>query len=459
MAISFGNLAQGWRSPHFWIDRFGAITAGPIAKAAVNTTAFRVYSLVVSLCTTIIMARELGVDGFGVYMIGVSAAFAASILARAGLPSQITRTVADACGSGRAAGLPRFALFTAAIASGLSVVVSAAGAVSVSVFMRNAPAEMSSAAVLGCLIAPLMTLVIIAQSHMRGMMRPIAAYGPQLALAPSLLLISVLGLAAAGQLTPRMALFAFATSWAAAATLAWTGVALALRRDVESHATDIAPLMKIGPWLQGAAILIIGGLFEIFLGVVDLLVIGAVTDPATVGVYALAARFAAPVAMPTAAIASGLGPMIAALNASDDISAIQIRLRKSVIASTLTSYVVAAIACLGSMLVAQFMELDWRSMIIPMAILTAALLARATLGNPYEVLVMLGRRRPAAFVTATTYGVGLIALFFAAGAFGVFGAATAVAATIAIRDLLLAIALARLTGLRSDIFAVAKTAA
>lgn len=426
------------------------LASGPIARSAAIVLTLRCLNIVLGFITTIILARSLGAEEFGVFALGASVALLVSLPARLGLQPFLVKFLPGLELQPGRAGFVCACKLAAKL--GLAASLVAAFSVAILLWLSGQPGPLRNAGILGALTSPLIAMVSICQSYLRARFRPFQAFAPEFLFMQVAFASVAAALLLTNMLTARSALLAFGGSWLVALIVGMRWVLLDFNK-IERATTTFQPPWK--SWILAIAAMTIAGLFTLAVGRIEPIALAAFGSATDIGNYAIALRFALLVTFPAFAISSGLGPALARLDAVGDRNAVGDRLQRSAQAG-LAGVIAATIVVIGlTFWIVPLFGADYSSARPAMLILLAGFVVQSLAGRASDALTMLGHLREAVLAGVISTGVYIGLSFLLVRDFGLVGAAAATAIAVTIHSALLATLAWRKIRIRCDVFASA----
>ncbi len=418
-------------------------------------TAFliRILGAALAFGLQVLLARLLSLTDYGLYVTYWTWLFVAGQVAALGFNDSCLRFLPRYVARGR------FADAQAFIGTGYLVVIAgsvAIAGVGLAVAWSTPFLATSAGAPLVLLSLCLIGIPFLAcELYLQGIARSfgwfVLSAAPAYVLRPMLLAVAVGALTLADfDLDARVALGA-AIAVTAAITL---GQALALRRRIRRRINVLAPRRnrkKARVWLAATLPLtIVYGIEEIYL-VSDILLLGLLADSAEVGIYFAAGRLMtlAGYVYYAFALISTREFSLARANRNHHELQRQV-LRGTRCAFWLTVPAVLAMLAFGNPLLAMFGP-NYVSGYGVLVVLGLGLIARASVGQAGDLLIVLGHQRDGLLVAGLSLAINALLTVALIPLFGILGAAIGTAGSQAVRAALLAVILKRRTQL--DVFA------
>lgn len=291
-----------------------------------------------SFALGVLLARGLGVQGFGYYSIALSVITIAGLPSEFGLPYLATREVAAAAALGdygRLFGVLRWAnRFCLIIGTFLGLAIAVGGAIA----YERGIAQVGEALLFGAAIVPLIALAKLRGGALQGLQHVALGQAPAGIVRPATLSV-LLGLAllANVSLTAPIAMALGSVSAAATLLVAWIWLKRRLPKRVAAE--DVRGGRQ---WLASTIPL---GLMEgmrVLQGDVSILLLGLVASPGLVGLLRIASATANVAATATAIAILASMPTMAALHAQKDHE----RLQKTVTAVAHLQFAGTLVVCI-----------------------------------------------------------------------------------------------------------------
>jgi O-antigen/teichoic acid export membrane protein len=392
------------------------------AKAVMGTGAAKIANALLVLATSVLLARMLGADGYGVYSFAYALVAVLAIPAHAGIPTLVTREVARyhlRNDWGRLRGLIRrsnqlVVLFAA-------VVVPATAAV-LYVASRFGERPFATTIAWALLLIPLIALGKVRAAALAGYRRVVQAQLPELLVTPALLLAFVAITAGAGPLSPEVAM---ALHGLAAVFAFGVGIAM-LARATPAEVRAAPPRYETRAWLASVLpISFIAGM-QILNTQTSLLTLGAFTSPADVAHYRVATQIAGVVSLILMVTNAVIAPQVSRSYHAGDTAELQTITTWSARVTALAAVPLAiVIALFGRELLRLAFGAPFEVAYVPLLVLTGAQLVNALIGSVALLLNMTGHERDTARALLVSALLTVALNLVLTPAFGTTGAATA----------------------------------
>jgi len=419
-----------------------------LVRGASATMVVQVASIGLSWGSAVILARLLGVAGYGTYAFLISLVTILRLPATFGAAGLLLREVSAARAKenwGRMKGVSawtlRFSLIT-------SVPVMAAMAIAVFLFPQYIPDKLEPALIWAAGLVVLLPLAALRGGVLRGLGKVVWSHFPEQIVRPVLLLLFALAPFLWGSVLSKpeeaMAINVLATGvcWLIGTAMLWT--------IWPKQAREATPEYDGARWRKSLLSLGLGNAMYLLDGEVAVLALGLVSTQADVGVFKAASQFAVLAGLGYAVVVANVSPRIAADWARDDVAAVQKTVTDgSRLAMVYCTPIALGLAVLGGWGVPFVMGPGFEGAWAPLAILAAGHVINAAFGSSTAVLTMTHHEKSnaVAFAIGLVINVGLTLLL--TPPFGAVGAAVAVVCSITLRNLILWIYVRRQLGIET----------
>ena len=430
---------------------------GGAGRGAVFTFGLRIASTGLTFATSIVLARLLGLSGYGVYALVLEWLNLLAIPTALGMDRFMVREVAVYRAQGAWGKVHGFLRWGNAAVFVTSLVVAALGAVVVLSFGQDHDGLRLSF-LLALASLPLMSLTSLRQAAMRGFDHIVGGQWPELLLRPLLLiLLSVL----AWLIVPD-----FSAPWAVGASLvatlsAFLVGAYLLTRVLAREAERAAPRYELGRWFRSALpFMVISGMFVINART-GAVMLGALESPAAVGLYVVASRGADLIAMVLLAVNTAFAPTLARLFAQGQRRQLEHTVARSTRLITLVSLPLALGFILFGDLFLRLFGPEFAAARTTLVILSLGQLVNAATGTVGMLLNMTGHERDTALAVGVSAVLNVVLNLLLIPRFGLSGAAIATALGTLVWNVLLSLFVYRRLGFYSllGLFTLRKRAA
>lgn len=407
-----------------------------LSRPVVGGFALNIASAMLAYVMHIVLARFLGAPAYGVFALSITWATLLIILAKLGLDSGIVRFAAqydEHRDIGALKGLVTFSTQTTLAVSGLIFVVG--------YFVVNALVDGDTryAYLMGLAIVPAWGILHILQATLRGLQQVPQHEVAERVVRPALVVLvigTIWGLSAEDNLANAgIAVFVYLCTTVAAVFVA----AAFLFRAWPKSTPGIETRQERKLWLATALPLAVVASLNLALANIDVIMIGAIEDPETAGVYSAAARVSVLTIFGLTAINAIAAPRIARLFLANDTPALAKLLRQVASGGTLSAVLIGGVVIILAENILGLFGDSFQAGERALVILIGAHIFNAACGGSGILLSMTGHERSAAWilVCAVLVNLGLNAVLIPH--WGIDGAAWATAFSIVLWNTLMVI--------------------
>lgn len=421
-----------------------------LAQAAAGSAALALSSKLLMLLTSVLLARWMGVEGYGVYATAMALVLLLTVPTGLGLPVLLVRLFAS-YRVHQQWGLMRGLLIRGNQAVlGASLVMALIAAAAIWGLEDRLGLVHTAVYILALALIPLTALSAMRSTALRGLHHVILGQLPENLVMPALFLALVAGwwlaLGGSAALSPELAILARIVATAAAFGV---GAALLLRR-IPATVRRAAPEYQPRAWARAALPLLFIAGINIINMQTDILMLAALRGSASAGVYQAAVRGAELVAFALVIVNMTIQPSLARLHAAGDKARLQRLATWGARSAAAAALPLAAVMILWSgPIMAAVFGADFARGAIALAILSAAQLVNAFTGPANSLLDMTGHQNDTlkAMVAGVVTNVALNALLIPR--WDIAGAAIATATSLIVWNLLLVILVRRRLGVNA----------
>lgn len=426
----------------------GRSLRGRLMQSILGSTGLKAVQLVLGTAVTILLARALGPEEYGVYAFALSLVTLLAIPAQMGLPTLVVREVAKYQAQERWNLLRGLLLRANQAVLVLSLLIGFAAAVVAWALARQATETQFATFAWALLLLPLLALGDLRGAALRGLRRVVQGQVPERLLRPGLLiLLSGLVVLSRGELTAPSAMALHAL----AAAVAFLVGAVLLLRALPSETRKAAPSYASATWLRSVLPLSFLAGMQVINSQLDLVMLGFLGSKEEVGTYRVVVQGATLVGFTLAAANVVLAPHIAQLHAAGDRIRLQYMVTRGAQFVLLTALPVAgAFIVFGGPILALVFGGAYRAGDAALAILCLGQLVNAGAGSVALILNMTGYERDTAVGVATAALANFIFNLILIPRFGMEGAAAATALSLAAWNVLLCRQVYRRLGVQSS---------
>jgi len=432
-----------------------AFLAAVIAQAGrfVTTSSLlslaRVAGALAGFITQVVLARTLLASSLGVFYSVTSLAAVVGLVAAHGYPAIAPRFMSRYREQGKEGLIAAF-VARARKDAAVYVTIATAAVLAVAAFWPSLSFEARLATTAAALSIPANAALRLNGSLAAAIRRFALAYLPDTCVRPFVLLGGVLLMIAAGVTLT-------AANVTALLTVVFVGLALVqyvlLRKDIPhgiASGEAVAPPRLVKLWRREATPLILVALLTYFFADVDILIVTPLLPSAETAIVGLCLKLALLVGFAVQVAHQVVVPDLADAHARKEHGAIRhVVLKALAFPLTVTLTALAVVALWGETILSLFGP-EFTGAKIPLLILLACQLLRAVFGPNVPLLTVIGAQRQNAALAVSALVVLALSNLVLAPAYGVLGAAIAVAIATLFWLGACSVVLARLSGLRTD---------
>jgi O-antigen/teichoic acid export membrane protein len=420
-----------------------------LVRSAGGTLAARIVFQGFTLFISLLLARLLGADGYGAYAYAIALVSLLSIFSMLGFDRLLVRQIAIYKMKAAWSLLRGILRWTGLIAMLMAVVFTSLILLAVSSAGERFDPQITTALRIAAFMLPFVTMARLRQAAMQGLGHLAVGQLPEMILQP-ILFIGLVGAAYFLWSAPDVALAMGLQLFACA--VAYCCGAVQLRWKIPAEVGAARPLYLQKIWMRSALpILFIGGV-GIINARVDTLMLGAMMDAASVGIYVVAARGAELILILLMAVNAALSPIIAELHESgqkEKLQALVVRGSRMVLLGALPLALMFIVQ--GPWLLSFFGE-EFVSGYSCLAILSSSMLLHVAIGSVGPLLIMTGFEKQAALAVASGAFLNIGLNRWLIPLWGIEGAASASAMTLLFSTIILAILVYRRLGIAAHPF-------
>ena len=421
----------------------------------------RLFYLASGFITTLLLTRWLGATGLGVYNFVVSWVVLIAIFVKFGLEDYLVRETAAARGRQDPDTARRLWSFSRRFILIVSLIVSACVYSFLPWFQFKNP-EVRPAFLIGMALVPPLCLIGIYRGHFRANKEIIKSQIPEYLIRPVLLVISIgLLLWVAAPESPFIALLINVVATFVALAFC---IYSAIPNNSKSNNNEQASSDKLpGPrgalpsyrkasvgWLIGAFPFVVIAGITIINQRTDRLMLGAMKDMQSVGLYSVAVQMAMLVNFTLIGLNQAIAPLVAERQDSNRSLELQKVLIQATNIATLSSlFIVASLVALGPFVLAVF-GTDFSASYLPMIVLAAGQLLNVASGPAGTLLSMSRQERFVGIGMSVSVVCNILLNYLLIPKYGATGAATATALSVGIWNLLMVVFAKRILGINTN---------
>jgi O-antigen/teichoic acid export membrane protein len=423
-----------------------------LISGGLGTIANKVANTLLSLVLTILLARILRPEGYGIYAYVFALVSLLATPAQLGLPMLVVRETARAHATGEWGLMRGLWRWSTSVAGAFSIALTILAATVAWTFLDRFSSVQITTFAFGLLFIPLSALGILRGAALQGLHKVVQGQLPERVLRPALFaLLLIVGLYLFPK-KPLNAAHAMALH-ALAASVAFIAGAWLLWRASPGPVAKAKPIYNSRLWISSTMPLTLIAGMQFLNQYTDILTLGIFMPAGEVGIYQVAVQGAALVCFGQQAVTMVVTPYFAHLQALGDSQ----RLQRVVTVSARIALVLAlpvTLICVlfGKYILQAFYGLAYIPGYTAISILALGQLVNALTGSVVSLLTMTGHERDAARGITVSAITNVALNFILIPLFGMNGAAMATAISMILWNVLLRRAVRQRLGLESMAF-------
>ncbi len=394
-----------------------------LVQGSVGSFSLRITATGLGFITSILLARLLGAEGYGIYSYALSWALLLSVFAVMGFDKLSVRYLAVYHAKQQWGLMHGLIKRTGQAVLALSVVLATASAVIAWGLMTREATVMRNALIFAFLVLPVYSLIRLKQSVLQGMHEVVKGQAPEMIFQPILFLVLLLGTC----FLPKRSISAEHAVLLFVVTAVGTLVVLTymVNRSLPREATAAAPAFETDRWLKTALPLLFIDSMYIINSRTDIIMLGAMKGAAPTGIYNVANRGAEFITFVLISVNMVLAPTIAALHAQGEKDRLQNIITLSARAVLLFSLPIALALIIFGKYFLMIFGLEFIPGNRALSILSIAQFFNCAMGSVGVLLVMTGHQKQAAIGVAISAVLNIILNALLIPVWGIEGAAIA----------------------------------
>jgi len=433
---------------------------GWLLRSGAGLGGMRIFNLGAGLATTVLLARVLGAEEYGLYAFALGWVFILGMPMQMGLPTLVMRQVAiyrSDDDSARLKGIVRWAFLLiglSALLIGLVCgVVAGFFALSDQWPAGASPLLLGAAFVLLCLLG----LIAVYRSIVGGFENVVAGSLPDTFVRPALFLVGIAALSPFLALDPGLVMALHALAALVAVGLGWSMASRRMREIAQAQPSQAA-VFETRAWLASLwPMTLIAGAAMIN-SRLDIAMLGTLTGPASVAVYDIGAKVGGLLMITQALLNASIAPRIARLYAGGNLREVQSLMVQACRLSFIPSAILLAGIWLGGPYVFPILfGPEFEESHLVAVIVAIGFLFSTGVGAVGTLLNMSGHERITAAMISISAASNAVLNAILIPIYGAYGAAVSTTLTVLIVQSLLWWKAMRLTGIRADVLAIGRS--
>lgn len=424
---------------------------GQLVRGGAGSAIIKVINRLLTLALAIILARGLGAEGYGLYAYAIAMMTLLTVFAGLGMPTLLVREVAASHARQDWSHLRGVLARALQIVFWIAMALAAIAALILWLLSDGMSANRSKTLLWAIALLPLAAATKVMMAAIQGLQHVVKAQAAEMLVRPVLVILGVVGMFT---LFPDMRLPQYVMVVQLGGVLAvLCTTAVLLYRYLPQPVHAAAAQYETRQWLASAMPLALIGGGSIINNQTDILMLGFFRTPKDVGIYNVAVQGSLLVAFGLQVANSLITPQFARLYAQGDQARLQRLVTVTARIILLAALPVAlAFILAGGVIAGWVFGPEFTQSHTPMAILAVGQLINAAMGSVVSLLNMTGHERDVARTLLITAGLNVLLNLFLIPLFGMAGAATATAFSLATWNIMLYQVVKKRIGINSTAF-------
>ncbi len=395
-----------------------SVIANIFIKAIYASTAF---------LTTVLLARELGADEFGIYTIAFAIVSVLAIPIQFGTPILLTREIAHADSSQDWGLMKGIIVFTHSFVIVFSIIIIAIALIILTIFEEHIGTHRANVIMVSLFLIPLLSLGALRDAILRGLRKVTLGLLTEQVFRPIFFLLSVIIVLVTCKQSIATAYNMIVLHTIAAALAFVGGLTIYLRTRPPALRAHY-PQYDSKRWIKAILPLGMIGALHLINNYADIILISLFKDSSDVAYYKIAIQLAFLVELILIVFNSVLAPYFSRLHVKGEKQELQALVSFSAkIIVSLTIPVFLVIVLFGDRIIVLTVGRDYLNAYIPLVILSLGQVVNAIVGSAGLLLKMTGHEKEVALSMAKSAVFNIVFNLILIPPFGLIGAASATA--------------------------------
>lgn len=423
-----------------------------LLHAGAGSLAIKAFSMAIGFTLTVVLARNLGAAGYGIYAFVLSLIMFLAIPAQVGLPQLVIRETAKAYALENWGLMRGLWLWSDRVIVFFTALMIVAGLLALWGGSHLLDLHGWKTMAIGLPLVPLIALTNVRGAALRGLQRVVVGQLPEQILRPGMLLILVFGSLwwwKQGAASPEVIMLLHCV---AALSALLIGVALLQRLRPPSLKASPGPAYQSSYWRKAMTPLALLAGLQLINAHTDIIMLGIMRTNEEVGVYRVVVQMGMLVIFGLQAINQYVQPLFARLHQERNEDALQKMVTRSARLIFLLAFppMIVMVSAGGVLLAVSFGE-EYRMGALALGILAMGQLVNAGMGSVAVLLNMTGYERDTAWGVAIAAVSNVLLNALLIPPFGLQGAALATAITLIVWNIVLRYLVHKRLGIESSI--------
>lgn len=393
---------------------------------------------VLAFIFSVILARSLGAEGYGLYSFALSVLMIISIPIQSGIPILAVREAAIAAVKNNDTEVTLFWSWSNRLIFSYSLIVVTSICIMVLMDWQWAYTQRFYVILMGLLSVPFIALILMQSAIVRGLgwiIKGIISDGLFRPLINIFLFVVLLLIVGSDHVSPAHAMFVYTVSAAITLLLSFLIIRASTKNiSVSTNASGVV----ISRWRASLSTLTIVGGAQLLFGYIDTLMLGFFREDSEVGVYRVAVQFSVVVSFGLTVLNQLLHPYISKLYTNKDFD----KLQKLIVSSSLAILGIAAVPALLLLIFGEYIldiiyGVEYVAAALALKVLVLGQLINAAIGSVGALLNMTGHEKDSMKGLLVAIAVNVLLDLILIPLYGIEGAAVASATSLAVWNIIL----------------------
>lgn len=422
-------------------------------KAILWSLLIRVGSALLLVVSSVVLARTLGVENFGVYSFALAVMAVLQLPATAGTFTLVLRETSAGLARADYAAVKGLWRWSMRFVGKLSIAVSIIVASVVLIWGQGWDNPRSQGLLIAALTVPIVGATGLFSARLRGLGLIIFSQIPEQVMKPAILVALLLGIGQMwGVLTSTVALSLYLVTASIGLLVL---VAVFNRVKPARVVNQYADFSHLDRWRRALVPLTVLSGLQVINAHAALILLGAIGNVEAAAELKVAASLAVFGTFAAQVVTFVLGPEFSRANATMDVTNMQSLARRSVALSAISAFPVLLFLALFAPLIVETAFGDpYLGAAVPVMVISLGYIATISMGACSMILTMIGKERVAVIGHAIGMVVNLALLSFLATTMGSAGAAVAVSTSMVVTQVVLMAGVSRFAGIDPSIISI-----
>jgi O-antigen/teichoic acid export membrane protein len=421
-----------------------------LAGGVVGSFGLRLAVTAFAFFTHLLLARFLGAAEYGLYVYALAWVSFLGVLSLTGLERVLIREVAANQAESAWGAMRGLLSWSNRVVLTLSVIIGLFAAGTGWALTRSVYSAKLSVFLIALILLPLTALTRLRQSAIQGLHHVVVGQIPEALVQPALFIVLIIAV-------HQVLGWALSARAATSINVVATGSALLvgamlLRRSLPQNINLALPTYRTTAWMSSALPLLFANAMNVVNTQAPILLLGSIKGARAAGLYAIASRGSDLIAFGLISVNVALAPVAARLWAERDVARLQHLVTRSVRVVFVCSLPVAVgLIIFGERFLAIFGR-EFAGAKSVLAVLVIGQMVNVAMGSVALLLVMTGHEREVAIASAVCATLNVVLNLIMIPSFGMMGSALAVAGSLIVWNVLLAVQVYRRLGIHATTF-------